>query len=250
MIALPPALVLTRWFQRRSSVAQLKVRNTISGVTAQMAESVAGMTVIQAFNRERAFQAQFDELNEANRTSNVVAQRLFSVFFPSIELLGVISTCAVLLVGAQLLADGSLTIGALITETYLLQLVFQPLQELSDVYADLQSASAAMIKITSVLDTEADITDRPHAEPAPHLNGRIDLDAVSFAYGQTTVLRDIEIHAAAGECIALVGQSGGGKSTLAKLIARFATARTGSLVVGPYPERCLLPIQLSGTRAR
>ncbi len=229
MIALPPALVLTRWFQRRSSVAQLKVRNTISGVTAQMAESVAGMTVIQAFNRERAFQAQFDELNEANRSSNVVAQRLFSVFFPSIELLGVISTCAVLLVGAQLLADGSLTIGALITETYLLQLVFQPLQELSDVYADLQSASAAMIKITSVLDTEADITDRPHAEPAPHLDGRIDLDAVSFAYGQTTVLRDIEIHAAAGECIALVGQSGGGKSTLAKLIARFYDPLEGTV---------------------
>ncbi len=229
MIALPPALILTRWFQRRSSVAQLEVRNTISGVTAQMAESVAGMTVIQAFNRERAFQAQFDELNAANRTSNVAAQRLFSVFFPSIELLGVISTCAVLLVGAQLLADGELSIGALITETYLLQLVFQPLQELSDVYADVQSASAAMIKITSVLDTDADITDRPDAAPAPHLEGRLDLDHVSFAYGKSTVLQDIEIHAAAGECIALVGQSGGGKSTLAKLIARFYDPLDGTV---------------------
>ncbi len=229
LVTLPPALILTRWFQRRSSVAQLEVRNTISGVTAQMAESVSGMTVVQAFNRERAFQAQFDELNEANRTSNVAAQRLFSVFFPSIELLGVISTCAVLVVGSQLLADHTLTIGALITETYLLQLVFQPLQELSDVYGDLQSGAAAMIKISSVLDTEPDIADAPAATPMPRLEGRLDLDGVTFAYGETTVLHGIDIHVAAGGCVALVGKSGGGKSTLAKLIARFYDPHEGTV---------------------
>ena len=99
------------------------------------------------------------------------------MFFPSIELLGAISTCAVLVVGARLLADGTLTIGTLITAIYLLQLVFQPLQELSDVYGQLQAAAAAMVKISSVLDTEPEIGDRPGAEPMRPIEGSIDLDA-------------------------------------------------------------------------
>ena len=103
MVILPPTLVLTRWFQRKSAVAQLEVRNRIAAVTAQVAESVSGMAIVQAFNRERQFQGQFDELNGENRTANVYAQKLFSVFFPSIELLGAISTCAVLVVGSRLL---------------------------------------------------------------------------------------------------------------------------------------------------
>ena len=86
-IVLPPALILTRWFQRRSAVAQLEVRERIAAVTAVMAESVSGMAIVQAFNRERAFQAEFDTLNVANRTANVRTQTLLSVFFPSIELL-------------------------------------------------------------------------------------------------------------------------------------------------------------------
>ena len=106
MVILPPALVLSRWFQRKSAVAQLDVRNRIAAVTAQVAESVSGMAIVQAFNRERQFQGQFDELNRENRGSNIYAQQLFSVFFPSIELLGAISTCAVLVVGSRFLSDG------------------------------------------------------------------------------------------------------------------------------------------------
>ncbi len=165
MVILPPTLVVTRWFQVKSSVAQLEVRNRIAAVTAQVAESVSGMAIIQAFNRERHFQSQFDELNLENRTANIYAQKLFSVFFPSIELLGAISTCAVLVLGAHLLAEGTLTIGTLITAIYLLQLVFQPLQELSDVYGQVQAAAAAMIKVSSVLDTEIEIGDRAGARP-------------------------------------------------------------------------------------
>jgi len=186
MVILPPTLVLSRWFQRKSAVAQLEVRNRIAAVTAQVAESVSGMAIVQAFNRERQFQSQFDELNRENRRANVYAQQLFSVFFPSIELLGAISTCAVLVLGAHLLADGTLTIGTLITAIYLLQLVFQPLQELSDVYGQLQAAAAAMIKVTSVLDTEPEIGDRPGARPMGPIEGRIDLDGLRFAYGRAT----------------------------------------------------------------
>ena len=245
MVILPPTLVLTRWFQRKSAVAQLDVRNRIAAVTAQVAESVSGMAIIQAFNRERQFQGQFDELNGENRVSNVYAQKLFSVFFPSIELLGAISTCAVLVVGAHLLDGGSLTIGTLITAIYLLQLVFQPLQDLSDVYGQLQAAAAAMVKVSSVLDTEAEIGDRPGARPIGPIEGSIDLDAVSFAYGQTDVLHEIEIHVPPGGCIALVGQTGGGKSTLAKLIARFYDPRAGVVRVDGTDLR---EIELRGYR--
>ena len=245
MVILPPTLVLTRWFQRRSAVAQLDVRNRIAAVTAQVAESVSGMAIIQAFNRERQFQAQFDELNAENRSSNVYAQQLFSVFFPSIELLGAISTCAVLVVGARLFDTGHLTIGTLITAIYLLQLVFQPLQDLSDVYGQLQAAAAAMVKVSSVLDTEPEIGDRPGARPIGPIEGSIDLDRVSFAYGQTDVLHEIEIHVPPGGCIALVGQTGGGKSTLAKLIARFYDPRSGVVRVDGTDLR---EIELRGYR--
>jgi ABC-type multidrug transport system fused ATPase/permease subunit len=230
-IVLPPALVLTRWFQRRSSVAQLEVRNRIAAVTAHMAESVSGMAIVQAFNRERAFQAEFDVLNAANRTANVRTQTLLSVFFPSIELLGMTSTAAVLLLGAHLYSNGAITIGTLITAIYLLQLVFQPLQELSDVYGQMQSAAAAMIKISSVLDAEADIRDRPGAQPMPPIEGRLELDEIRFSYGDNEVLHGVAAAVPAGGCLALVGQSGGGKSTLAKLIARFYDPAEGAVRV-------------------
>ncbi len=230
-IILPPALVLTRWFQRQSSVAQLEVRNHISAVTAQLAESVSGMAIVQAFGRERAFQAEFGELNIANRSANVRTQTLLSVFFPSIELLGMASTAAVLVLGAHLYSDGSITIGTLITAVYLLQLVFQPLQELSDVYGQMQSAAAAMIKVTSVLDAEPDIGDRPGAPPMPAIDGRLELDGVRFSYGSNEVLHGIDATVTAGGCLALVGQSGGGKSTLAKLIARFYDPSDGAVRV-------------------
>src|SRR5436305_5501387 len=178
---IPPALVLTRWFQRTSHVALIETRNRIAVVTAQIAESVAGMAVVHAFSRERTFQRQFDELNAANREQNVYTQKIFSVFFPSIEFLGVLATGAVLYAGSALLTDQTLTIGTLITALYLLQLVFQPLQELSDVYGQLQSGAAAMVKIATVLDEEPEVQDARDARELPRIDGDLDIDRVVFA---------------------------------------------------------------------
>ncbi len=221
LCVMPPSIAFARWFQVRSSVAFGDVRTRIAAVTAGMAESLAGMAVIQAFNRERHFQATFDELNMANRKANFHAQTLWSVFFPGIELFGVAATAAVLWVGANLHGSGSTSIGTLIAFIGLLNLLFQPLQELSELYGQVQSAAAAMIKIVSVLDTEPDIASRPGARVLPRIEGRIDLDAVTFSYGAEPVLRAIDLHVPAGGCLALVGESGGGKSTTAKLMARF-----------------------------
>ncbi|MFN2629602.1 MAG: ABC transporter ATP-binding protein [Gaiellaceae bacterium] len=235
LVILPPTLVLTRWFQVTSHAAQLEVRNRISAVTAQLAESVAGVAIIQAFNRERSFQREFDDLNAQNREANVYAQKIFSVFFPSIELFGVISTAAVLFVGARVLP--ATQIGTLAAAYFLLQLVFQPLQELSDVYGQLQSAAAAMVKISTVLDAEPEITDRRNARPIPRVEGAIDIEHVTFAYGAEPVLHAIDIHIPVGGCIALVGESGGGKSTTAKLIARFYDPDCGLVRVDGHDLR-------------
>src|ERR1700751_1397104 len=186
-VVLPPTLILSRWFQRVSHVANVEQRNRIAAVTAQIAEAVAGMAVVQAFNRERRFQAEFDALNEANRAQSTYVQQIFSVFFPSIEFLGVLAVGTVLYVGSGFYQHDTLTIGTLITAIYLLQLVFQPLQELSDIYGQLQSARAAMVKIASILDEEPEISDRPGAKPLPRLDGDLEIDSVVFAYGKEPV---------------------------------------------------------------
>jgi ABC-type multidrug transport system fused ATPase/permease subunit len=231
LIILPPTLVLTRWFQVRSHAAFLEVRNTISAMTAQIAESVAGMAVIQAFNRERAFLDEFDKANAANLRTNQFAQWLNSLFFPAIEVFGVLAIASVLLVGGRLHDHGTLTVGTLISAVFLLNLVFQPLQELSDLYGQVQSAGAAMEKISSVLDTEPEIHDRPGAMRLSRIDGKLDLDELWFAYGSEPVIRGIDLHIPAGACIALVGHTGHGKSTLAKLVGRFYDPDRGAIRV-------------------
>jgi ABC-type multidrug transport system fused ATPase/permease subunit len=227
----PPAVLLTRWFQRRSQVAFSDVRNRIAAVTAHIAESVAGMAVVQAYNRERAFQAEFDALNSENNRANTYAQQLNAVFFPGIEFLGALAIGVALLYGARLHDEGTLTVGTLIAFTGLLSLVFQPLQELSELYGQAQSASAAMGKISIVLDTPVEIASKPDPIEPPRLEGRLEIDHVTFAYRDRPVLQDIDVRVPAGGCIALVGESGGGKSTLAKLIGRFYDPDDGAIRV-------------------
>jgi ABC-type multidrug transport system fused ATPase/permease subunit len=231
LVILPPTLVLTRWFQVKSHAAFLRVRETIAAMTAQIAESVAGMAIIQAFNRERAFLAEFDRANWANRQTNTYAQWLNSLFFPGIELLGAVAMVSILWVGGRMLDHGTLTIGTLVSSVFVLNLVFQPLQELSDLYGQVQSAGAAMEKISSVLDTEREIRDAPGARRLPRIDGDLRIDRVTFAYGREPVLHAIDIHVPPGGCLALVGESGGGKSTTAKLVGRFYDPDEGAILV-------------------
>src|SRR5579862_2986281 len=231
LVVLPPAMIVTRWFQRVSHPANVEQRNRIGAVTAQIAESVSGMAVVQAFNRERSFQKEFDDLNDANKEQATYVQKIFSVFFPSIEFFGVIAMASVLYFGSHLFLGGTLTIGTLTTSLFLLQLVFQPLQDLSDVYGQLQSASAAMVKISSILDEQSEVQDKPGAPPLPRIEGDLDLESIVFAYGKEPVLHGVSFRLAPGQCFALVGESGHGKSTLAKLIGRHYDPDQGAVRV-------------------
>jgi ABC-type multidrug transport system fused ATPase/permease subunit len=231
LVILPPAIFVTVWFQRRSHTAFSEVRTRISAVTAQIAESVSGMAIVQAFNRERHFQKEFDALNQENLKANTYAQKLSAVFFPAIEFLGVVSTAAVLFAGFHFYVGGSLTTGTLISAIGLLSLLFQPLQELSELYGQVQAASAAMDKISTVLDAEPEIRDAPEARAMPRIGGHVEFERVTFAYGRDPVLHEVSIEIPAGGCIALVGESGGGKSTMAKLIGRFYDPDGGAVRV-------------------
>jgi ATP-binding cassette subfamily B protein len=228
LIVLPPAIILSRWFQRTSSRAQFEVRTRIAVVTAHIAESVAGMTVVQAFRREPLFASRFDELNQANRAANTYGQRIVSVFFPSIELLGVFATIAVLAVGAHILPPTQ--IGTLAAAYFLLSLTFQPLQTLSDTFSQLQSAQAALAKISIVLTEEPDIRSPKRPRRIGRLEGELEFERVRFAYGQREVLHEIQLTIPPGGCYAIVGESGGGKSTLAKLAARLYDPTHGAVL--------------------
>jgi ATP-binding cassette subfamily B protein len=230
-VILPPTLVVARWFQIRSHAAFADVRTRISALTAHIAESLAGMAVIQSYNREGTFRKQFAELNKANQRSNQHAQNLSSLFFPAIELFGVVGTVAVLALGSRLYEDGTLTLGTLIAYIGLLSLLFQPLQELSELYGQVQSAAAAMEKITRVLDEQTDIAAPPGAPRIDRVEGHVALEHVTFAYGRDPVLHGIDLDIPAGSCVALVGMSGGGKSTLARLVGRFYDPREGAVRV-------------------
>ena len=183
LIVLPPGIVVTRWFQLRRTRPSRTCGRRIAAVTAQLAESVSGMAVVQAFNRERAFQTEFDDLNEANRISNVYAQKLSSVFFPAIEFLGVVATVVVLFAGAKLIDGGTLQIGTLIAAAGLLQLVFQPLQELSELYG-----AGAGGERRDEEDQDDPRRRAGHHRPAGRrqigrIDGHLELDDVMFAYG-------------------------------------------------------------------
>ena len=239
LVVLPPTLAVSRWFQLRSAVAFADVRTRISALTAQVAESIAGMSVVQAYNREDAFREEFLALNRTNERVNRHAQNLSAVFFPSIEVFGVFASIAVLLLGARLHAGGTLAIGTLIAFMGLVQLVFQPLQELSELYGQVQSAAAAMDKITAVLDAEAELPRVTGAITPDRLRGHLELRDVTFAYGSEPVLRGIDLDVAAGQVLAVVGGSGGGKSTLARLVARFYDPQQGTVSVDGIDLRAL-----------
>ena len=238
LVNLPPTLVLGRWFQVKSHAAFLRVRETIAIMTAQVAESVAGMAVVQAYNRERAFLDEFDKANYANRRTNTYAQFLNCLFFPGIELLGAVAMVGVLFVGDRLLLNGSVQFGTVTAAVWMLNMIFQPLQELSDLYGQVQSAGAAMEKITGILDTEPEIHDTPDAQRVA-VDGHLQFDHVTFSYGRDPVLHAIEIEVPAGNCLALVGESGGGKSTTAKLVGRFYDPDDGAVRVDGHDLRDL-----------
>ena len=232
LVVIPAMGLATAWFRKRSGRAYRAVRETLGAVTATLAEDIAGMRVLQAFIRERAAQDNFREVADAYRISNMQTVTLNGVYFPVVDFLSTIATATVLGYGGWLASNGNVSIGTLVAFLGYLTNFFDPVQQLSQLYNTFLSAVAALDKITDLLDEEPEVRDRPGAVDLPSIRGDVSFDNVHFAYGRgPEVLHGIDLEVAAGTTVALVGHTGAGKSTIAKLLARFYDPTEGRIAI-------------------
>ena len=234
----PLVALATAWFRIRSNRAYRRVRERIGLVTATLAEDIAGMRVVQSFTREPVNQEGFRGINDRYREANYETVVLNGIYFPAIDFLSSLATAIVLGYGGYLLIHHQVTIGTLLAFTLYLANFFDPVQQLSQLYNVFLSAIAALDKIMEVLEAEPDVVDAPTAIDLPRTTGHVRLDHVRFGYGDLPeVLHDIDLEVPAGTTVALVGQTGAGKSTIAKLLARFYDPREGRITVDGHDLR-------------
>jgi len=230
LIIVPVTLLLSAWFRRRSDTAYLRVRDRISDVLSDLSESLAGVRVITAHNRRRHNVIHHTNVVGAHKDANLDAVKATSIYTPGTEAISVIGQAMVLLIGGRMVLDGDLQIGELTAYLLYLGAFFAPIQALTQLYNGYQQGQAAITKLRTLLDTEPSVLEANDAAELPPIEGAIDLDGVSFSYnGQDFILHDIDLHLAAGETLAIVGSTGGGKSTVAKLITRFYDPDIGSV---------------------
>jgi ABC-type multidrug transport system fused ATPase/permease subunit len=228
---LPVMVVGTTVFRIQSWKAYRAAREAVAEVAAHLQENVSGMRVVQAFTGEKRSSGRFDERNRSYRRANARATLLSSVYFPGVELLGSVGLGVVLLYGGFRVVDGEMSVGELVAFVGLLNMFFQPIQQLSQLYSDLQSTLASLEKVFAVLDTESDRADSPDAKDLGALSGDVEFDRVSFAYGKDVVLDDVSFRIKPGETLAIVGETGAGKSTVVKLLSRFYDPTRGKVSI-------------------
>jgi ABC-type multidrug transport system fused ATPase/permease subunit len=221
LLAFPVILGLTQWFRRNSSRAYRAVRLAIALVIVHYTESLSGIRAVQAYGREPRNQEIFEDLNARYRDANAWSVRLSSTYGPGIAFLGRLATIAVLTLGGLLVIGGSLTLGVLTAFILYVRQFFEPMQDLSQFYTLFQAAGAAMEKLSGVLEERPSVPEARRPVALSEAAGAIEFDHVTFAYRDDPVLRDVSLAVPAGQTVALVGQTGAGKSTMARLVARF-----------------------------
>jgi len=232
LLTVPPVLAASIWFRRRSNAAYLNVRDRIAQMLSTLQEGLSGVRVVQAFGREEALTRRFGVSNDAQLAANLGAARISSVYIPVIEGAGVLTTAAIVGFGGILVHRHEVTVGVVAAFVLYLANVFEPIQQLSQLFNVVQAAGAGLAKLYEVLDTPSPVVERVGAVELP-ADGRVSFEGVGFAYGDgPAVLADVELVVADGERLALVGPTGAGKSTLAKLAARFYDPTAGSVVIG------------------
>jgi ATP-binding cassette subfamily B protein len=247
LAVLPLMAIATAIFRRRSSRAYRRVRERLAAVTATLQEDISGMREVRAFAREQRSLARFRDVNSRYRAANHETVVLNGLYFPFVDFLASAATAIVLGFGGYLVFDGSLTVGTLFAFIGYLANFFDPVQQLSQLYNTFLAAVAALDKIIDVLDEEPEIEDRPGAESLPRADGDVRLEGVRFGYGDgPEVLHGIDLDVPAGTTVALVGHTGAGKSTIAKLLARFYDPREGRITIDGHDLRDVTQESLRG----
>jgi ABC-type multidrug transport system fused ATPase/permease subunit len=247
LIVLPLMGAATVWFRVRSNRAYRRVRERLGLVTATLAEDISGMRVVQSFTREPTSQTSFRGVNDAYRQANYETVVLNGLYFPAVDVLSSIATAIVLGFGGVLVLDSSLTVGTLFAFTLYLSNFFDPVQQLSQLYNTFLSAVAALDRIVTVLDEEPEIVDAPDARELPPVRGDVRFEHVDFGYSDLPdVLHGFDLDVPAGTTVALVGHTGAGKSTIAKLLTRFYDPRRGRITIDGHDLRDVTQSSLRG----
>jgi ATP-binding cassette subfamily B protein len=226
-------------FRIVSADAYRATREKVALITAYLQETLSGIRVVRAFAQERRHEARFSELNEDNRVANMKTVHLNAAYFPGVEMLSGLVSAGILLYGGLQVIQGDVTVGVLVAFIAALNSFFDPIQSLSQLYTTYQAGMAALDKIFELLDEEPDLRDRPGAVELPRLRGELEFENVAFSYSPEgeRALDGIDLHVPAGQTVALVGSTGAGKSTFAKLAARFYDPTEGRILVDGHDLR-------------
>jgi ATP-binding cassette subfamily B protein len=238
LAVIPFMSIATIIFRVRSTRAYRAVRERLGLVTATLAEDIAGMRMVQAFTREEQNISNFRSVSERYRDSNMETVVLNGWYFPFVDLLSSVALAVVVGYGGHLYFQDSVTIGTLFAFMLYVQNFFDPIQQLSQLYNTFLSATAALDKIMDVLDEEPEVLDRPGSTPLPQVEGHVRFEAVRFSYRTgPEVLHGLDLDVPAGTTVALVGHTGAGKSTIAKLLARFYDPTSGRITIDGHDLR-------------
>ena len=239
LLVLPAMALVTAWFRSRSNRAYRSVRERLGLVTATLAEDVAGMRVVQSFTREPEQEQAFRGVNDRYRAANYRTVVLNAIYFPAVDVLSSVATAIVFGYGGWLVYHGEMSTGTLFAFALYLSNFFDPIQQLSQLYNTFLSAIAALDKIVGVLEEEPQVVDEPDAIELPRIEGHVRFQGVRFGYGRDLpeVLHGLELDVPAGTTVALVGHTGAGKSTIAKLLARFYDPTEGRITVDGHDLR-------------
>jgi ABC-type multidrug transport system fused ATPase/permease subunit len=258
------------WFRLASAGAFRRTRETIGAITAYLQETLSGIRVVRSFAQEPFHEARFAELNAGNREANMTTVRLNAAYFPAVEMLSGVAVAGIVAYGGLQAIEGHITAGTVVAFVAALSYLFDPIQQLSQLYTTYQSGMAALEKIFQLLDVRPELQDRPDAVELPRIDGEISFEDISFAYaprrGPTggaagrsngasiaansresptnraeeqaaLALEHVSLHVPPGQTVALVGATGAGKSTMAKLIARFYDPTEGRVLVDGHDLR-------------
>ncbi|MEV0592377.1 ABC transporter ATP-binding protein [Nonomuraea cavernae] len=245
LIPLPLLLLFTRWFRRQSAIVYRRTRETVALVIVHFVESMTGIRAVQAFRREPRNQEIFRQLNDDYRDANARSMRLVAVFMPGIKLIGNVTVAGVLVYGGWLALHGEITVGVLAAFLLYLRQFYEPMQEISQFYNTLQSAGAALEKLSGVLEEEPGVPEPREPEALTGARGRVRFEGVRFAYvEEMPILPGLDLTVPAGQSVALVGATGAGKTTLAKLISRFYDPTEGRVLLDGIDLRQLDELSL------